>query len=251
MLIRAVLIDDEASNRDVLRKLLTRFCPEVEIVGEAAHANAGYELIHKVKPDLVFLDIQMPQGNAFSMLNKFSTIDFRIIFVTSYDQYAVKAIKFSALDYLLKPVEVDDLIQAVERAKSTIIKTENQTSQVVHLLNNAKEVELEKSLAIHDRGKVRFIRIGDIAFMESDVNYAIIHLQNGEKIVTSRILKELEEVLEDYKLFLRINKSCIVNVNCVTQYSKKEPYTLTLKGGQEFEISRRKKQEVNERLDGL
>ncbi|MBL0316823.1 MAG: response regulator [Flavobacteriales bacterium] len=181
MLIRTMLIDDEPSNRDVLRKLLTRFCPEVEIVGEAGNAHDGYELIHQLKPDLVFLDIQMPQGNAFGMLNKFSTIDFKIIFVTSFDQYAIRAIKFSALDYLLKPVEVEELVSAVHRAKSTMIKSENQTSQVVHLLNNAKEVELEKSLAIHDKGKVRFIRIGEIAFMESDVNYAIIHLQNGEK----------------------------------------------------------------------
>jgi two-component system LytT family response regulator len=251
MLIRTMLIDDEPSNRDVLRKLLTRFCPEVEIVGEAGNAHDGYELIHQLKPDLVFLDIQMPQGNAFGMLNKFSTIDFKIVFVTSFDQYAIRAIKFSALDYLLKPVEVEELVSAVHRAKSTMIKSENQTSQVVHLLNNAKEVELEKSLAIHDKGKVRFIRIGEIAFMESDVNYAIIHLQNGEKIITSRILKELEEVLEDVRLFLRINKSCVVNVNCVAHYSKKEPYTLTLKGGQEFEISRRKKHEVNERLSAL
>ena len=251
MLIRTMLIDDEPSNRDVLRKLLTRFCPEVEIVGEAGNAHDGYELIHQLKPDLVFLDIQMPQGNAFGMLNKFSTIDFKIVFVTSFDQYAIRAIKFSALDYLLKPVEVEELVSAVHRAKSTMIKLENQTSQVVHLLNNAKEVELEKSLAIHDKGKVRFIRIGEIAFMESDVNYAIIHLQNGEKIITSRILKELEEVLEDVRLFLRINKSCVVNVNCVAHYSKKEPYTLTLKGGQEFEISRRKKHEVNERLSAL
>lgn len=251
MQIKTIIIDDEASNRDVLRKLLQKFCPEITFCGEASNPNEGYELIHHIKPELVFLDIQMPQGNAFQMLNKFSTIDFKIIFVTSYDQYAIRAIKYSALDYLLKPVEVEELIEAVNRTKTAIMKSDHQSEQVIHLLNNTKELELDRSLAIHDRGKVRFIKIGDIHFIEADVNYAIIHLGGGEKVVTSRNLKELEEVLEDSKLFLRINKSCLVNVNYVTSYSKKEPYILTLLSGQEFEISRRKKHEVNERLSGL
>lgn len=251
MKINSVIIDDEVSNRNVLKNLLGKFCPEIEILGEASNVENAYHLINLKNPDLVFLDIQMPNGNGFSLLKKFSNIPFNVIFVTSFDQYAINAIRYNALDYLLKPLEVNDLIDAVKKAKNLIAEKSNNTAQIVNLLNDANESDLEKSLAVHDKGKVRFLKLNQISHFESEINYTHIYMISGEKIITTRILKDIDEVLEQHALFLRINKSCIVNINCIKNYSKKEPLTLTLVNGKEFEISRRKKQEVNERLGAL
>ncbi len=140
-------------------------------------------------------------------------------------------------------------MSATNKALALALQKFNQTAQVINLLNNSDETKIEKSLAVHDKGSVRFVKVQDIVSIEADINYSIITVVGNEKIVTTRILKELDEVLEDSKIFMRINKSCLVNINFIKTYSKKEPHILTLVDGREFEISRRKKQEVNERLD--
>jgi two-component system LytT family response regulator len=249
--IKSIIIDDEESNRAVLLNLLSRFCTDVVNIGEASSAEQGYQLIQELKPDLVFLDIQMPKQSGLSLLKMFDVIPFQTIFVTGYDQYAINAIRFSALDYLLKPIEVQDLINATNKAIALFQQRENQTSQIIHLLNNSNEFDVEKSLAIHEKGNVRFLKLSEIQHIEADVNYSIIYLINKEKIVTTRILKDLEEILENSKSFLRINKSCLVNLNCIKTYSKKEPFSVGLIDGKEFEISRRKRKEVIDKIEAL
>lgn len=251
MKITAVLVDDEVSNRNVLKNLLNTFCPEIEVVGEANNIDMAYKVILNKKPQVVFLDIQMPNGNGFSLLKRFDQIPFQLIFVTSFDQYAITAIKYSALDYILKPIAVDELKVAVKKAAKLILEKSNNTAQVVNLLSNSSDDEIVKKITLHHKGKVRFIKVNEIVSIEGDVNYSDLFLNSGEKIVTTKTLKDMEDLLENDSSFLRISKSCIINVHYVTDYSKKEPYFLTLSNGKEFEISRRKKQEVNEKLSSL
>ncbi|MES1224800.1 MAG: LytTR family DNA-binding domain-containing protein [Bacteroidota bacterium] len=248
MNINALLIDDEASSRNVLKQLLTKFCPEVTICGEAENTEKGYKLILEQKPQLVFLDVQMPSGNGFSLLRKFTKIDFEVVFVTSFDQFAVEAIKFNALDYLLKPVEVADLMAAVRKTVNRISEKQFTSPLVVNLLANLMNDTEEKKIPLHTANNVRFVSIGEILFFEADGNYTHIETRTGEKFVSSKNLKEFEEMLEGISQFIRVNKSVIVNANKITSYSKTEPYNLVVGKNKEVEISRRKRNEVLERL---
>lgn len=247
-MIKAVIVDDELSNRNVLKKLLEKFCPDIAVVGEAGNIESGYQVIKDQEPDLVFLDIQMPNGNGFSLLKKFEPVMFQIVFVTSYDQYAISAIKFNALDYLLKPIEIDELKAAVQKAKKRISEKDDHSTQIINLINNSTEALHEHNISIHNKGKVKFIKLKELVYAEASVNYSDLYLVSGERIVTTKTLKEMEDILEGSNLFLRINKSCLVNVGFIDSYNKQEPYILTLKNGKEFEISRRRKQEVAARL---
>ncbi len=248
MNINALLIDDEASSRNVLKQLLLKFCPEVTICGEAENCETAYQLILEKKPQLLFLDVQMPYGNGFSLLRKFTKIDFEVVFVTSFDQFAIEAIKFNALDYLLKPVEVVDLMAAVRKTMKRIDEKQFSSPLVVNLLANLRHETEEKKIPLHSSGNVRFVSIGDILFFEADGNYTSIETREGEKFISSKNLKEFEEMLEGIMQFVRVNKSVIVNINKIASYSKAEPYILVLGKNKEVEISRRKRNEVLERL---
>lgn len=248
--IKCVIVDDELHGRIVLKELLAKFCPDISIAGEADHIVEAYNLIKDIKPDLVFLDIQMPGGNGFSLLKKFEDLDFEVVFVTSYDQYAVTAFKFSALDYLLKPVEIDELKACVEKVKKRKAEKQSSGAWVLNLLNNLDETSTDKKLALHHKDKVRLINLSDVVCLEAESNYTTVYTNDGEKYTPARVLKDFELFLAPYPSFIRINKSVIVNIGCVTEYSKGEPCILYLNNGMEFEISRRKKAEMNERMRG-
>ncbi|HLP11621.1 MAG TPA: LytTR family DNA-binding domain-containing protein [Flavobacteriales bacterium] len=248
MEIKAILIDDEADSRSVLGKLLASFCPDVKILGEATNVEQAYEKINELKPELIFLDIQMPGGDGFSLLKKFKEIPFDVIFVTSYDQYAIEAIKFSALDYLMKPVEVSDLQTAVKKVQEKKAKKELRNQQLQNLTHNLESSGLEKRLTVHYGDSVKLLSLADIAYFEAERNYTNIFTTKKEKFNSSKNLGEYAEMLEPYTEFLRVNKGCLVNINSINSYSKGEPCIITLNGGQTFEISRRKKQEFLERM---
>jgi two-component system LytT family response regulator len=249
MKITSLIIDDEEGGRRVLQKLLTKFCPEIEIVGDAGSVSEGYSLCLDKKPQLVFLDIQMPTGNGFKLLEKFgSNIPFDIIFVTGFDQYAINAIKFSALDYLLKPVDVDELKNAVARAIRTINGKVSRQVQMVNLLNNVNASAKEKKISVHANDKVVVIGVSDIAYIEADDRYSNLTTVKGEQYVISKTLKEFEEFLADNALIVRISKSTIVNINSIKTFTKQEPCYIEMRNGRTFEISRRKRQEVIEKL---
>ncbi len=248
MKINAVIIDDEVSSRNVLKKLLAEFCPEVEICGEAGNPEKAYQLILEKKPGLVFLDIQMPTGNGFTLLRRFKEIPFDIIFVTSFDQYAINAIRFSALDYLLKPVEVVELKSAVQKALGRSVAKSDSQPYIINLLDNLEEKLTERKIAIHTLDKVKFVNTADISHAEADSNYSLLYLANGEKLSSSKTLKELCEILEDNPDFIRLHKSSLINVNFIREYSKGDTCVITMKDGSAFDVSRRKKQEVLERL---
>jgi len=246
MEITALIVDDEADNRSVLRNLLKMFCPHIKVVGEAANINTAYDLVIEHKPAVVFLDIQMPGGNGFNLLKKFKEVPFDVIFVTGYDKYALEAIKLSALHYLMKPIEVGDLQVAVKRLEQSIRHKDLilQFENVEHNLN-----ELEKKITLHTNDKVVFIPLKDISHFEGEGNYTNIYT-DAKKHTSSKNLGEYEEMIEGNEQFYRIGKSCIVNLNCITNYSKGEPCMLTVSEKFTYEISRRKKQELLEKIKG-
>lgn len=247
-MIRALIVDDEKSSRSVLSQLLNEFCPDVYIAGEAASSEQAYEFLLNTPVDLVFLDIQMPTGNGFTLLQKFTELPFDVIFVTSYDKYAIDAIKFSALDYLLKPVAIDSLKNAVAKAITLQNKRNNFQSRVVNLLQLVDAEVIEKKIAIHQNDTVVFIKVSDIIYIEGESNYTAITISTNESFTSSKTLKEFEEYLKNFDFFVRIHKEVIINVHHIAKYSKGDPFIIEMKDKKEFEASRRRKQEVLSKL---
>lgn len=248
-MLRAFLIDDETDSIEVMMSLLTSyFRDEVTVVGTATSAQEAFETVPQIKPDVIFLDIQMPGENGFAFLKKMTVIDFEVIFVTSHDEFALKAIKFSALDYLLKPVIINDLKQAIDKAKRVVDQKVFRHSQVLNLIANIESNEDSQKIAVHYGDEVRFLKLIDIIYFEAHGRYTTIYPISGEKYIVANHLKILEETLEESALFVRVNKSCLVNIEYITAYSKKEPYYLRINNGKEFDISRRKRQEVMDKL---
>lgn len=243
-MINALIVDDEKSSRSVLSELLKEFCPDVFIAGEAASAEIAYEFIIKTPVDLVFLDIQMPTGNGFTLLQKFVELPFDVVFVTSYDQYAINAIKFSALDYLLKPVAIDLLKDAVAKAIDRKAKRSRTQPQVVNLLQLVNADVIEKKIALHQNDNVVFVKIGDILYIEGESNYTSIKISSNETYTSSKTLKEFEEYLKSFDFFVRIHKEVIINVHHIAKYSKGDPFIIEMIDKKEFEASRRRKTEV-------
>jgi two-component system LytT family response regulator len=243
----AVIIDDETKSRFVLQTLLTQHFPEIELVGEAANAEEGYKLLVQVKPQLVFLDIQMPRSDGFSLLKQFEKVPFEVIFVTSFDQYAIRAIKFSALDYLLKPVEISDLGQAIQKAKESIALKRNNQPQIINLLRSIEDSENQR-ISVHSADSVIMIEENSIISIMSDGNYCTIRTDNNERYVSTRRLIDFEEYFGEDTAFVRITRRNIINVKKIIKYSKGEPCIIEMTNEEVFEVSRRRKTEVLNKL---
>jgi len=218
-MIRAVIVDDEKLARDVISNYLQDYCPDVEVVAMASSLKTAWSAIQKTSPDLVFLDIEMPDGNGFDLLNMFEKIDFKVIFVTAYSEYAIKAFRFSALDYLLKPVKIDELIDAVARVRST--KTPGITSEIISsLLNNIRGNSPKQSTLIIPNIKgFEVLRVTDIIMCQADGYCTDFHLSGNRKVVSSKNLKHFDGLLEDQN-FLRVHHSYLVNLEHVTGYTR-------------------------------
>lgn len=246
--ITAILVDDESNSRIVLKDLLGNFSKEIEVIGEANNVEDAFELISIRKPQLVFLDIQMPKANGFALLKKYENIPFEVVFVTSYDKYAISAIKFSALDYLLKPVEVSDLKDAVGKAVTRIAEKNSNKVQVINLLHNINTGVNEHKVAVHVGEVVRFIEEKDIIYIEADGSYTKVTTVTGDRYTTARNLKDYEEYFGEQSDFVRVHRSCYINSKHIKEYNKGEPFIIEMINGQSFEVPRRKKPEVLERL---
>ena len=241
--LRAILIDDESSGLTALYEKLQRHCTQVEVMQLCDTAEKGIAAIETNKPDLVFLDVEMPVMNGFVLLQHLEYKNFELIFVTAYDQYAIKAIRYSALDYLLKPVQVDELKAAVEKALEKKQTTETGNPGLNLLLENLLlEKKKFKRIAIPARDGLQFVKIEDIIYLEASVNYTLIYLFGGEKLVASRTLKEFEELLSP-DFFVRIHHSYIINVNCVEKYIRGEGGQVVLSNNVTLDVAKRKKQE--------
>lgn len=245
-MIRAILVDDEEKSRNTLKALLEKNCPDVEICDLAESVDEALVSIKKHQPDLIFLDIEMPHGSGFTLLEKLINPDFDVIFTTAYNDYAIKAIKFSALDYLLKPIDVDDLIKAVNKVKN---KPGNQKSipDFELLLSNLKLKSGSAKIAVPTFDGLQMIDAKNIIKCIADESYTHIFLVDGSKIVVSRILKEYEELLSDLNFF-RVHNSCLINLAHVTKYIKGDGGYVIMSDTKTVEVSRRKKAELLIRL---
>jgi two-component system LytT family response regulator len=211
-----------------MKELLALCAPDVEIRGEAANITDAYELIERTKPDMVFLDIQMPRGNGFDLIRKFHAIEFAVVFTTSFDKYAIEAIKINALDYLLKPVDTDELQAAIEKVRKQVISKENDRKKIV----------------VHHKDRVKLINVKEVICFEADNSYTQVFTNDGQKYMPAQLLKSYEQFLENNEDFIRISRSAIVNRNYIKEYSKGEPCIVYLINGASYEISRRKKGEL-------
>lgn len=239
-MLKAVLIDDDESNLSSLSEKIFHHCKEVQIVARCARPEDGIRAIDELKPDLVFLDIEMPQMNGFVMLRQVTFKDFDLIFVTAYDHYAIKAIRSCALDYLVKPVEVEELIAAVKKA-SAMRNKNNSTLQLDLLLEHIQKKQ-PKLLTIPTSDGLRFINIEDIIYLEASDNYSNIYLSTNQKFLVSRTLKDFEELLPA-DIFIRIHHSSIINKFFVEKYIRGDGGQVVMRNGNVLDVSKRKKSE--------
>jgi two-component system LytT family response regulator len=251
-----VLIDDEKNNLDNLEQLLSAGCPGVKVVATALNADDGKKIILRHRPDLVFLDIQMPGQSGFDLLRSLTSYDFEIIFVTAYDHYGIQAVKFAAVDYLLKPIHADELQEAVRKAaiKSQHKKQNLQLENLIQLIRQRQHKD-EHRIALTTQSETRFVFTRQIVRCESDNNYTSFFLTGlvgstgGEKLVVSRPIHEYEKLLRDYG-FIRCHQSHLVNKKFVKSWVKKDGGYLLLEDGSNIPVSRNKKDSVSEALEG-
>lgn len=251
MVTKAVIIDDEEGARESLANILTKYFPEVTILAKADSPKKGMEIILSHRPDLVFLDIEMPSGTAFDLLSSpelENNIDFDVIFITAFDHYAIKAIKFSALDYLLKPIDMDDLREALGR-HAMKRKEENRVHEKLSvLLGNMRSGAADefRKVAVHEMDGLTFIPLKDIVRCESDGNYTLIYTSEGKKILSTKTLSDYDEMLNTENFF-RIHRSHLVNLFHLKKYFRGEGYIL-MSDDSKIEVSRRKRIEFMERV---
>ncbi|TCC86623.1 response regulator transcription factor [Pedobacter frigiditerrae] len=244
---RAVLVDDEQTNLKNLEILLTAHCPSVKIVGTAKQVTEAVSLISLQQPDLLFLDIQMGKQSGFDLLNLLPEKTFEVIFVTAYDRYGIQAVKFAALDYLLKPVNIEELVAAVAKAESRLrFKTHNE--QLSFLLQHIKQPQaVQGKIALPTQNEIRYVEISDIMRCEASNTYTFFYLVGGDKILISKSLKEYADLLK-LKGFLRTHQTHLINPAFVTSWLKEDGGVLLMKNGDKIPVSKPNREMIKEAL---
>ena len=246
--IKALIIDDEKRAINTLRSLLEMYVENVEIVATCTNVPEGVKAIQSHAPQIVFLDIEMPEYNGFQLLDFFRNIDFEIIFITAYNDYAIRAFEASAIDYLLKPVDIDLLKKAVEKATEKIGR--EYVKLKMEILREKYQSNQFKKIALPTAEGLFFVETKEIVLLEADGSYTEVWLSHGSKMVISKKLKFFEEVLQDNPGFFRSHRSYIVNINRINKYSKRESM-ISLENGKSVMISRNKKAEFEKQLKDL
>ncbi len=238
--LQCIIIDDEKSARTSLAQFLVDYCEQVELLGMASNIDEAKRLIDQHQPNLIFLDIEMPHGNAFDLLERFERIDFSIIFVTAFSQYAVRAFNLSAAHYLLKPVDIDLLIEAVEKVE----QDQRQKCSYLHtevLLQNIRQVNSQKNkIVIPLMDGFELVRLEDVLYMVADDNFVHIHISNGKSFMACRSLKFYEEQLQSNGFF-RIHRKFLINVEHVIRFRKTKPPLVQMSNQKELELSQSKR----------
>jgi two-component system LytT family response regulator len=241
-MINYILIDDEPKNIRLLKKMLGEFCPTAHFAGSATNSREGEDLILKARPELVFLDVLLSNENAFDFLDRLLPVNFEVIFVTAFDDYTLRAFRYAALDYLLKPVNIRELITAVDKAAEKIHLT-NTNRQLHSLLANLRQPDAAShKLALPNMDSLNFISVDDIIRCQADGGYTVFFMKNGDKILSTKPIKEYEILLPP-DTFLRIHHSHIVNLKYVKKYHKGRGGYIEMDGKVTIEVSVRRKQE--------
>lgn len=245
-MLNAIIVDDEPHCCKTLDSLLKRYCPDVSIIATCANGVDALQAIRRLNPDLVFLDVEMPKMNGFEMLEQLHEINFHLIFVTSYDAYALKAIRFSAIDYLLKPVDREELQTAVQKViKRMQAPLPEQLKIILEKIQHPASAS--NKIALPTMEGLQMIAVESIVVCEADDNYTTLMLKNNKKIVVSCTLKVIEELLEDHS-FIRVHRSFVVNLQEIEKYVKGDGGYLVMSDGSEILISRNKKEELLKKL---
>lgn len=217
--LKAVIIEDEEISRDILKNYLAKYCSDVSFEGEASNIADGKKLIEKVNPNIVFLDIEMPYGNGFDLLEQLDEINFDVVFITAYSHYAIKALNLSASYYILKPIDIDELVIAVDKIKVEQ-QTKTQHFKTKILTDNIKALNSKsKKIVLPQLDGFKVVKVSNIVRAEASDNYTILYIHGGEKYVISKTLKHFEELLSDLG-FLRSHKSHLINLDHIVQYKK-------------------------------
>lgn len=247
--VKAIVLDDEKHCVESLCLDIERYCPEVEVVAALTSAKECLSAIKKLRPELLFLDIEMPWMNGFELLEYLYPTDFEVIFVTAYDSYAVQAFRASAVDYLMKPVDKNDLIDAVEKVKTRI--SNNGRTEQAHirtLLDDYFSKRKVSKIALPDKDGQKFVELDQIMYVEASSNYSNLHLADGNTLLVTLTLKHIDSKLDDER-FIRVHHSFIINMDHVTQYVKSDGGYLVMKDGSQVPISRSKRPGLRELIE--
>jgi len=248
--INVIIVDDEEFARSSLYFLLQENCENVQICGIAKSVDEARDLLSQHEVDLIFLDIAMPGKNGFELIPDARSNNAQVVFTTAYDQYALKAIKSSALDYLLKPIDIDELKETVEKATRLIGFNDyenNRNERLKDLTQNLSDKSGIRKISLPNSQGYTLIGIDEIIHIEADSNYSVFHLHNRDKITVSRVLKEYEEMLPENQ-FVRIHKSSIVNLNYLVEFNSKNGLEVLLKNGEKIAVSRRRASDFMEKI---
>jgi two-component system LytT family response regulator len=249
--VKAVIIDDEKKSRQALTGLLERYCHNVIILGEAEGVRSGIEMIKSTSPDVVFLDIQMQDGSGFRLLQSFEKIDFEIVFTTAFDQYAIKAIRFSALDYLLKPIVPQELMEAVRKVEDLkMARQQNIQENINVLLENIQNPAESRKIILSTAEKIHVVDVDDIIRCESDNYYTKFFFLDGSRLLISKTLKENESLLRGHQ-FIRSHKSHLVNTKYIRGFVKSDGGYILMSDNSKVPVSRRRKELIMETLNNL
>ncbi len=247
---RAIIVDDELANIENLQALLSRHCPEINVIGYAKNNATATTLIDMHKPDLLFLDIQLGQYSGFDLLKSIEVKSFEVVFITAFDHYGIQAIKFAALDYLLKPVDIDELIDAVAKAEVKV-KSKQSNQQLDFLLRHLKkDMSLPVKIALPQQKEIRYVIIDHILRCEAANTYTFFFLTNGDKILVSKALKEYADLLQPHG-FIRTYQSHLINKRFVKSWIKEDGGILLLDNGDQIPISKINRDKVRVVLSGL
>lgn len=238
-MIKAIIIDDEPNSRNALYKMVQQYCTNVQLVDTADSIKTGIEAIQAHKPDLVFLDIEFPDQSGFDLLTQIENIDFDVIFTTGHEQYAIKAFKTVAIDYLMKPIDVEELENAVKKVSDKKSKGK-QNSHFDVLIQNWKS-QNDQQIALSSSEGFIFVKIKDIIYCKGDGAYTYFYIKSGEKITVSKNLKEFEDLLQDHSFF-RTHKSYLINLNEMKKYMRGDGGYVIMSNGDSVDVSKRKKE---------
>ncbi|MBI2270101.1 MAG: response regulator transcription factor [Bacteroidetes bacterium] len=246
-MIKALIIDDEENLRVILARYLKEHCPEISVVGEANSVASGVNAINKYVPDIIFLDVMMPDGTGFNLLEHFVSIYFKIIFITAHNDFAIKAFKFSAVDYLLKPLNIDELKIAVKKITDQPALDSSKKIIEVLLDNIANQKSVSKKIVLSSQESDRIVPIDNILRCEAKESYTLFYLISKEIILITKTLKEYDGLLGEYG-FIRVHKSHLINSKYIKKYVKNEAPYIIMEDNAQIPVSRRKKDELRNQL---
>ena len=246
-MLSAILIDDEPDCIRLLASQLKEHCPQVQVVGQFTSSLEGLHAIREMKPDVVFLDVEMPEMNGFAMLEELDDIPFSLIFITAYNEFAIKAFRYSALDYLLKPLDTHELQEAVKKAEK---RQRIDQGQIEMLQSQLQRGQHPQKIAVPSQSGVAFIELKDLIYCEADSNYTKLFLTTGKNYLLSKTLREVQQVLEE-RNFLRVHRQFLVNLDHIKMYHKGEAAYLVMNGGPNIPVAKNQKERLVQKFGWL